>query len=538
MIVGYYEIFKRELNVKKALLCILLISVILIVSSCGGGGGSSGSSTRGYRISINGRSIQFKIDNASDNYTISETNPPSKITIDFEVSTKSPQYHIGLFLSRDADLSSDDYEFYQAYVDNSRGLVEVVLDNQTQEYQNLISYYGGKYYIIVKASTNSHSSWAAASSQIILKKLWTFAVYMDADNSLNSIAGLNIAQMENVGSNKDVNVIVEQDGLYTAAGRYFIKRFEKEKLENLGELDMAQTSTLADFGKWVKNDFPAEHYLIVIWDHGLGFESVNPKSLSRDLLQDETNSDIMSVPNFASAMDNISGILGKKIDILGIDACLMNMVEVAYEIKDCADILVSSENSEPADGWPYDDIVAYMENYPNSNSQTIAKKIVEYYASFYSNYSQPTTQSAIDLSKISNLAKSIDELAKSILNSWDNSSVSSTIKNYADSDTLLQRFNVGNSDYSYADLGNLCSALSANDNMTADIKSAAQNVFDNLSQAVIANGYNGYGADKIYGLTIWFCNPTVYSEQSYYYNRLNFAKTTNWDELLDNVSNN
>ena len=87
-------------------------------------------------------------------------------------------------------------------------------------------------------------------------------------------------------------------------------------------------------------------------------------------------------------------------------------------------------------------------------------------------------------------------------------------------------------------MGNLCSALSANDNMTADIKSASQNVFDNLSQAVIANGYNGYGTDKIYGLTIWFCNPTVYSEQSYYYNRLNFAKTTNWDELLDNVSNN
>ncbi len=524
---------------RKTLLYTLSIALLLALSSCGGGGsGGSSSSSSGYGISISGRSINFVINGSLDNKTISEINPPSNITINFDVSTQSPQYQIGLFLSRDASLSSDDYEFYQAYVDNSRGSVEVVLDNQTQEYQNIMNYYGGKYYIIVKASTNSDSSWAAANSPIILKKLWTFAVYMDADNSLNSIAGLNIAQMENVGSNKDVNVIVEQDGLYSSAGRYFIKRFEKEKLQNLGELDMAQASTLVDFGKWVKNDFPAENYLIVIWDHGLGFESINPKSLSRDLLQDETNNDIMSVPAFTSAIDNISSILGKKIDILGIDACLMNMVEVAYEIKDFADILVSSENSVPADGWPYDNIIAYIENYPNSGSQTIAAKIVEYYANYYSNYSQPTTQSAIDLSKISSLVKSIDELAISILSNWNNSSVSSTVKNYADSDTLLQRFNVGSSDYSYADLGNLCSVLAANDNMTADIKGAAQSVFDNLSQTVIANGYNGYDTGKVYGLTIWFCNPTIYGEQSYYYEQLNFAKTTNWDELLDNVSNN
>jgi len=521
--------------VRKTLLYIFSVSLILILSSCGGGG-SGGSSS--YNISINGRSIRFAINNSSDNNTISKTNPPSEITVDFEVNTQSPQYKIALFLSRDASLSSDDFEFYQAYVDNTRGSVEVILDNQTQEYQNLINYYGGKYYIIVKASTNSNSSWAASSSQIILKKIWTFAVYMDADNSLDSIAGLNITQMENVGSNKDINVIVEKDGLYSSTGRYFIKRFEEEKLQNLGELDMAQTSTLVNFGKWVKNNFPAENYLIVIWDHGLGFESINPKGLNRDLLQDETNNDIMSVPDFGAAMDNISGILGKKIDIVGIDACLMNMVEVAYEIKGCASVLVSSENSVPANGWPYDNIISYMENYPNSNSKTIAAKIVEYYTNYYSNYSQPTAQSAIDLSKISNLAKSIDGLAKNILYNWENSNVSSTIKNYADSNTLLQRFDVGSSDYSYADLGNLCSMISTNDNMTQDIKTAAQNALDNLSQAVIANGYDGYATGKVNGLTIWFPNTTIFNEQIEHYRQLDFAKDTNWDELLDNVSNN
>jgi hypothetical protein len=39
------------------------------------------------------------------------------------------------------------------------------------------------------------------------------------------------------------------------------------------------------------------------------------------------------------------------LSIIGADACLMGMLEVAYEWKDRASFFVASEEIEPGDGW-------------------------------------------------------------------------------------------------------------------------------------------------------------------------------------------
>ncbi len=513
----------------KKLIILPVFFVSLILYSCGGGGSSNG-----YNISIGSGSVEVDVVNSTDNRTISESDPPSIITIGFNVHTNAPQYSAEFYLSRDNVLSNDDYEFYQTDISRSRGVVNVVLDNESWGYNNLMNYYGGKYYVIVRVSTDSSSSWAASSYPIVLKKIWTFAVYMDADNSLTGIDNYNIQQMESVGSNEDVNVVVEDDNEITTAKRYFIKQGEIVELSNLSELDMAKVTTLENFGKWIKNSFPADHYFIVIWDHGLGFESIYPSETNRDLLLDETNgNDIMSVPDFAFALDNISKTLGKKIDIVGIDACLMNMIEVAYEIKNSADILISSEGIEPADGWPYSSILYYLINNPYSSLSLIAAKVVEYYTNYYDG-SYSTTQSAIDLSRIDNLTLSVNNLSESILNNWNNSSVTSALEgNIFNS---VQRFNVSSTDNSYADLGSLAKLIYVSDNMTPGIKISALKVIDNLSKAVIVNGYNGYDNGSVNGLTIWFPNTTIFNEQIEHYEQLEFAKDTLWDELLDNMS--
>ena len=41
--------------------------------------------------------------------------------------------------------------------------------------------------------------------------------------------------------------------------------------EDLGVLDMASAGTIADFVERTVSDFPAEHYMIVMWDHGRGW---------------------------------------------------------------------------------------------------------------------------------------------------------------------------------------------------------------------------------------------------------------------------
>ena len=42
-----------------------------------------------------------------------------------------------------------------------------------------------------------------------------------------------------------------------------------------------------------------------------------------------------------------------KLDIFGMDVCLMSMAEVTYELRDCVDIAIGCESYSPAAGWPY-----------------------------------------------------------------------------------------------------------------------------------------------------------------------------------------
>ena len=90
------------------------------------------------------------------------------------------------------------------------------------------------------------------------------------------------------------------------------------------------------------------------------------------------------------------------IDIIGFDACLMGMVEVAYQLEGNADIILGSEELEPGDGWPYDTILTELVVTPTMSSSLFASKIVDaYYAS------QPystTTLGAFYIDEVANVS--------------------------------------------------------------------------------------------------------------------------------------
>ncbi|GAH31165.1 unnamed protein product, partial [marine sediment metagenome] len=218
---------------------------------------------------------------------------------------------------------------------------------------------------------------------------WTVMIYLDADNNLE-MAGINdINEMEMVGSTTDVNVVVQVDRIpysvlaanneghlddssnsnWTNTRRYYITQdfdpytINSDLKSDLGELNMGNPSTLIDFATWAVTEYPAEKYLLVIWNHGGGFRS--PASTTKDIAWDDTSGgDKITMSELEYALSAISIQMGKNVDIVGMDACLMAMTEVAYQIKDYADILVTSEESEPNDGWPYDTILGQLVSYP------------------------------------------------------------------------------------------------------------------------------------------------------------------------------
>jgi len=369
---------------------------------------------------------------------------------------------------------------------------------------------------------------------------WTVMVYLDADNNLESAGIDDINEMEMVGSTSEVNIVVQVDrvpysvlassnqgyaddtsnGNWTTTRRYYITQDFDPILINsplkidLVELNMGDPQTLVDFASWAAINYPAKKYLLVIWNHGGGFRSLN---LAKDIAWDDTNGgDKITMPELEDALSMISAQIGKNIDLVGMDACLMAMTEVAYQIKDYADILVTSEESEPEGGWPYDTILSQITSNPSLTPTQLATNIVDDYIFTY-----PTTyvtQSAIDLSYMDTLTGQLSNLAFEIMSDF------STPKyQYILAAASSQHY----SDYDFIDLYDLCNNIFDHSN-SLEIKNMAIIIQQTLNSAVIKSGYSGVGVSRSRGLSIYF--PYYYYDS--YYNNTNFAQDTSWNEML------
>ena len=363
---------------------------------------------------------------------------------------------------------------------------------------------------------------------------WTVMIYLDADNDLES-AGINdINEMEMVGSSSDVNIVVQVDRIpnynfsnndWITTRRYYIThdsdpmQINSQLIGNdLGELNMGDPKTLVNFATWAITEYPAKKYLLVIWNHGGGFRS---PTYTKGIAQDDTSGkDIITMPELEYALSAISVQMGKNIDIVGMDACLMAMTEVAYQIKDYADILVSSEENEPGDGWPYDTILAQLVANPLMSAEQLATDIVDEY--IYSYPFKEVTQSAIDLSYMDDLAGQLSSMSDAIR------SDTLTPKNaYLNAAYFSQHY----SDYyhDFIDLYDFCKKVCIYSN-NINVKNIALSIQQTLNSAVIRSGYNGSGLSGSKGLSIYFPLYNEYDSENYDYT--NFAKDTFWDEIL------
>lgn len=243
---------------------------------------------------------------------------------------------------------------------------------------------------------------------------WTFMVYMDADNNLYDWAYENLDLMDNVGSTDDVNVVVLWDGYYRPAYLYKVVLGGIELIGefplNGTEVNMGDPETLEAFVDFVNETFTADHYFLDLWDHG--------NSFAGGCVDDHTG--VVGLPRDRLYNDEIAMALqGYHIDIIAWDACLMAMMEVAYEYVALgvdSDYLVGSENYVPLYGYPYDVILQALVDTPTMSELDFAVTVASEYAEYYRprahfNGGVMATLSVIDLPTIEEAAADLSALA-------------------------------------------------------------------------------------------------------------------------------
>ena len=400
-------------------------------------------------------------------------------------------------------------------------------------------------------------------------KEWCIFTYMAGDNNLSPYGMKDIIEMQETGSSEQCDCLVEYDTSgeleqYNKDVTIRYKITEKDPItgkalravvERLPETDSGDPKTLTKGLKWMQTYSQANHNVVVLWNHGSGFRvdradetavGTRPRGKKgplfnhgvsgqsgRDVLIDDISGSSQDTVDLVNAISKAGFSESKKIDILGFDACLMNLIEIAYDMSRYANFMVGSEELEPGEGWPYAQDLEAL-NTPGIDAQALSKEFVDNYDKYYRNREDawPVTQSAIDLSKVDQLAKSIDRLGKALKATLD--------KNYDGTMTLISKMRekvqmyAPSHDYDdYVDCGDWASLCKKNiqDN---NIKEAADEVLNNLRHAVIANKYQGTSVQYSQGVTMWFPeNQHKYKQHKEKYMLLSMTKEyKNWNEFL------
>ncbi len=241
---------------------------------------------------------------------------------------------------------------------------------------------------------------------------YTLMVYMCASDleTEDGSATDDIKEMLQAGIDSKVNVIMETGGTtmwhdLNISGktnqRYKIESGNFKLLEdNLGVREMVKPETLTDFINYSKEKYPADHYGLILWDHGGG--SVSGFGYDE---HSQNEDDTLTLDELKQSLQNA----GVHFDFIGFDACLMATSETAFALKDHAKYMVASEETEPGNGWEYKSLINSISKNTSQNTLDYLKGIVDKYIETNNGWLDfhDATLSVIDLSKVEPLYNSL-----------------------------------------------------------------------------------------------------------------------------------
>jgi hypothetical protein len=366
--------------------------------------------------------------------------------------------------------------------------------------------------------------------------------------------------------------------------------------DHIPDPNMGDIKTLCDFVDWAGRTYPARHYMLVIWDHGDGWRAFDtvpikaPKKLLSKVLSkvsDERENSLdkarelavkaaqapvsaektvstlqtaLTIPDNkvlktavfraisvddahdgaklynSQIQDGLQKLLnGRKLDLMGFDACLMAMVETGYAMRNIANVMVGSEELEPGKGWNYTELLSRLASKPSMEPEELGNTVVKAYEDYYGHEPKPATLSSIRLVEVEALAAAIDDFSDALTKS---------VKTRHGLDVIRRARSLC---FVYApgcnlhgiDLGQFCDLIaSSSDDMK--LIGQAQRVRSGLNKSVLSN-YKSPDRPQSNGLAIYFpASETLYNtdpskegyEKDNTDNPVEFVKTRRWVSFL------
>lgn len=369
---------------------------------------------------------------------------------------------------------------------------------------------------------------------------WLVMVYMAADNNLDPYALEDVIEMQKIGSSGTLKITVLMDrvdyGDWTEARRFLVNRPAAQggkpswdpslpTCESVGELNMGDPKVLSDFVKWSLATYPQPNTMLVVWNHGGGWRSsdggaparklnplrVNRQRNSRGIAWDDTDADFLEMREVRTALEPFP-----PLTVIGADACLMGMLEVAYELREKGRYFIGSQDLEPGDGWAYDRWLPALASKPALDPESLCREVVRTYTESYG--AKAVTLSAVRLAAIPALAEAVDGVACGVIEHLENPG--STAVGFDGLPWFAPK------DPQFVDLGAFLKRLEST--MPAGLAQKALAASTALRQALVVNASHATLAGS--GLCIYPGGGN--DDGDYRAGVIQFARDTRWDEML------
>ena len=324
---------------------------------------------------------------------------------------------------------------------------------------------------------------------------WTVMIYL-CGTDLESRLGLatqNLQELLSASASPNVNYVIESGGTKTwrnnimsnrELGLYSVSQGNFSQDGSLARASMGDPSTLSEFIKYSAQKFPADKYMLILWDHGGG-------SLTGVCADELYNRDVITLPEMRTALSDA----GVGFEVIGFDTCLMATLENAGVLRGYGHYMVASEESEPGGGWDYTSLGNFLASSPASDGAQLGKAICDSYITKCNrqNVGSNATLSVVDLTKIDPVLQAFADVSGEFINAASNMSSLNAIVTGA---RRAERYGTSAA-VNMVDLGDLI------DNTASVLGAKGQKVLAALDAAVVYE-VHGRMRSEASGLSVYY----------------------------------
>lgn len=350
--------------------------------------------------------------------------------------------------------------------------------------------------------TTQSTTASTTEQQIAQTGTKTIMIYMVGSDleSENKAASADIEEMLSSGYDESsMNVLLYTGGCSKWHNQDIpedsntILKIEGGTLKELTSKDasnMGDPANLTEFLNYGYDNYPAEQYDLILWNHGGGaFFGYG---------YDETTGDSLTLAEMNQAFKDSPFHNDNKLEFIGFDACLMANIETAHTLSPYANYMVASQESEPGSGWHY----SFFSDIGHiQDGKEIGKVIVDSYMEETTDYINsipfaytPISLSVLDLSCVDSCETALNDLFSVVSNDLNESSYARFSSIRKNSKEIAAMYSYAEGSYDVIDLADYALHLK----QTYPDKSAA--LSDALNNLIV---YADANESKINGVSIY-----------------------------------